>query len=123
MPIVIPLASDEPRFTVRVSLSDRDYTLDFYWNERDSYYYMGIYDDQDNPIRLSIKCVLDFPLAQRTRDERMFPGILVFTDISGERRPAQYDLTLSKNDFMTRVLLMYYDVNEVREIAATLAPI
>lgn len=121
MPLVLPLLSDEPRFNVRLSLTGKDYTLDFYWNERDNYYYLTILDDQDSPIRQSIKCVLDFPLAQRTKDARIFPGILVFVDTSGEKKPAQYDLTTSRNDFMSRVLLMYYEPEEIRALAASIS--
>ena len=65
MPFTIPLRSDLPHFDISVELEGVNYTLEFYWNTREACFYMDIFDNNQEPVLLSVKAVIDQPLGFR----------------------------------------------------------
>ncbi len=79
-----------------------EYTLQFRWAVREGCWYLGIYDQDANPLALSIRLVVSFPLLRRFTDPRLPPGVLFCCDMSG----ADQDI-VDYTDLGTRVLLTY----------------
>ena len=98
----IPLSTD-PLFVQTTALSGRDYVFNFAWNARESAWYFDMADQDGDPILLSIKVTVGFPLGARCLDTRMPPGVLMAVDLTGQ------DLDPELEDLGTRVRLMYIE--------------
>ena len=101
-----------PNQEFNVSLDGALYVLRFKWNEREQAWYMSILDEAESPIFEGVKVVLDTLLGVRTSDPRGFPGALVAFDSTGQL------LMPGEKDLGSRVVLFYYDFNELAELNA-----
>jgi hypothetical protein len=95
--------------TLQAELDQVTFTLTFYWNDRDSGWYMTIADAQNTPILGSQRVVVDYPIGWKQLYNIAMPGgLLQFQDTSGQGLDPQ-----SVSDLGTRVILAYYDRAEM----------
>ena len=113
MPFTIPLRSDLPHFDISVELEGFNYTLEFYWNTREACFYMNIFDNNQEPVLLSVKAVIDQPLGFRYKLPKMPPGCLIMTDTSGARLDPTWSNDLQRSDLGDRVILDYFESAEL----------
>ena len=69
-------------FEQLTQLDGREYLLRFVWSTRESTWYLNIYDQDENPIALGVRLVVNWPLLRRFRDPRLPPGLLFLVDMS-----------------------------------------
>ena len=67
---------DSTNYSFRIDLEGSTYNLALKYNQREDRWYLDISDEQDNPIVLGIKLVLNTSLVERFQDSRLFPGTL-----------------------------------------------
>lgn len=113
--IKIPTTQNLPSYNQLTSLDNRTYKLNFFWNTRDSHWYMDILDLDENPILPGTKIVCNFPLLLRATHPDAPPGEMIAVDTGG------FDEDPVLEDFGTRVDLLYYDAEELAIIAAEAA--
>lgn len=106
----VPLPNPMPvNLTLQAELDRVTFTLTFYWNDRDSGWYMTIADAQNTPILGSQRVVVNYPIGWRQRYNISMPaGQLQFVDTSGQGLDPQ-----AVSDLGTRVTLSYYDLAEM----------
>lgn len=104
-PIEIPVATDTPLYSERVTLDGSEYIFAFDWNDREGRWYLSISTVDGLPLALGIKLVANWPLLRRFTDSRLPPGHLIAADISSQagESPAYAELG-------ARVKLMYFPV-------------
>jgi hypothetical protein len=106
-PIEIPVATDTPLYTQRITLDGVEYVFKFDWNDRESRWYFGLFAIDETPIVTGIKVVANWPLLRRFTAEKVPPGVLVAVDLSPERGESP---TFTELGF--RVRLLYYPKND-----------
>lgn len=70
-------------YRLQVDLDGQTYGLAFRWNERINAWFMEISDVNDTPLVSGVRVVVGFPLANRSTNPAMFPGMLTATDTAG----------------------------------------
>lgn len=107
MPVVIPVFPGEPLYQERIRLEGRDFILRFDWANRESRYYLSIFDQDESPLLLGVKVIANWGLlAKQHHNADLPPGELVAVDLeSGGVAP-------SLDDFGIRVRLFYYESTE-----------
>ena len=80
-----------PAFTYRLTLEGVAYNFSFQWNTRGLYWNMGILDDQNKPLVISIKVVLDTELLEQFVDKGLPPGRMFAFDTSGNKANIAYE--------------------------------
>lgn len=80
MSTTVPTLVDEPFYTIRCRLDGQDYTLEFRYSDRQSRYYLTLYDANDAPLVCGLKLVSNIMLLRyyHYRDG-MPPGELMVT--------------------------------------------
>lgn len=106
MPEALPVQPSIANYTVGVVLENRAYVIGMRWNSYDNAWYLDVMDEDEDPIRMGIKVVLDDALGRDCTDPRFPPGLLTASDTSNADREAGYD------DMGTRVGLFYYTAEE-----------
>lgn len=115
MSLLIPLRSDLDFYVETVTLDGVEFDFEFRWNNRDSAWYLSIYDptvaaaDDGSrvPILGSIPVLVGWPLLNQYRMRTRPLGELVALDTSGQ------DADPGRRDLGSRVLLLYYTRDEV----------
>ena len=105
-PIEIPLSSDTPLYTIRVTLDGQEYIFKFDWNERENRWYFSLFTIDEKPLATGIKLVANWPLLRRFTSGDMPPGILIagdFSPLQGEA-PTYAELGV-------RVRFLYFPAN------------
>jgi hypothetical protein len=98
----VPVDGTVPRFDEIVQLEDREYLLSFAWSDREACWYLHIYDQDENPLALGIKLVINADLLRRwASDPRMPAGKLVCIPVGPNG-----DMT-AQTDLGTTVTLEY----------------
>lgn len=105
--IVIDTNTDALAFDQLAQLDGVEYLFDFEWIDRESCWYVGIFDQDQNPIAFGIKLVINTPLLRRFRDPRLPKGLLFCADLS-ERG---LDIA-APGDLGTRVPLVYLTADD-----------
>lgn len=72
--LTIPTTSD-PFYSQTVNLEGVDYLFEFRWNQRESSWYLAIYQS-DETLLCSVKVVTNWDLLRRFTDPRLPPGPL-----------------------------------------------
>ncbi len=104
--LLIPTSPGVPYYTQKTRFEGRDFILKFYYNERESRYYLGIYDEQEDPILVGLKIVANWPLLRHYGYEpRLPPGELMAIDLTGDGTPP----TLDELGEGKRVELTYFE--------------
>jgi hypothetical protein len=85
-----------------------EYLMSFLWADRESAWYLSIYDQNQNQIALCIRLVVSSPLLKRFVDPRLPPGLLFCCDMTGNGVDIE-----ESTDLGTRVLLAYATVDEL----------
>lgn len=102
--VLLPLRNDIPFFEVRVSLSAREYVLRFNWNERDSAWYMSLYDARLVAIKEGMKVVAGAVLLRTlVYSTTRPPGDFVVIDTTGKDQDPGFA------DLGSRVVITYDD--------------
>jgi hypothetical protein len=107
MPSEIAVQVDRPWQELQAPLEGAVYTLELRWSAREERWYLDVYDEDHDAIYTGVAVVLNFPLAIRCADARMWPGALFATDTSGA------NLEPGVDDFGDRVKLIYFDSTEL----------
>jgi hypothetical protein len=90
-------------FPQTISLEGVDYQFNFYFNDRESFWYFDLLDTEDNPIKTGIKFVSNWPFLRLLRVAPRPPGALFSVDT---RTPAQEP---GFNDLGVNVLMGYIE--------------
>lgn len=89
--LLIP-TSAEPYYRQKTKLEGRDFILVFSYNQRVERWHLSIYDEEENPLRLGLKLVTNWPLLRRYhQDPRMPPGELMAVASDGSTEPPALD--------------------------------
>lgn len=85
MIIQIDTNTDVLYYDQLVQLEGTEYLFQFLWADRESAWYLNIYDNDGNPIALCIKLVVNWPLLRRFKTSTTIPpGTLWLGDLSGQ---------------------------------------
>lgn len=106
----IPLRQDQPRFDFSLSLDGVAYTFLFAWNTRDSGWYFSLFTEEEEPIWLSVRVVVNWPLGFRSRSALRPPGLFMAFDT------AETSTDPGLEDLGARVILLYFDAVELAAI-------
>ena len=105
MPIFSSLSS---HFTYAISLDGTLYNFNFYWNTRDSAWYMDILDNNNNMIHASFKLVVGYALLTQWQAYAVPPGQLIIYNLANN---ANTPLNLSS--LGSQYMLLYITKNEL----------
>lgn len=111
----IPTLTDQPFYSIRARLEDRDYTLEFRYSARQSRYFLSLYDTEDNPVICGLKLVSNVMLLRFYHHrENVPPGELMVTCAALDKSsPAFGELGEGQ-----RCQLSYFTAAEVAEVKA-----
>jgi hypothetical protein len=102
--VILPTSFDGTNsYTLRVDLGDREFVLDFNFNQRESFWYFTLLDSQNVVIVAGVKVVLGGPLLRAVRDVRRPVGDLYAIDQGANQVEA------GLKDLGDRVVLVYDD--------------
>jgi hypothetical protein len=107
MMIVIDTNTTALAFDQLAQLDGVEYLLDFEWEDRESCWYMNIFDQDQNPLAYGIKLVINTPLLRRFRDPRLPKGLLFCGDLS----ESETDIA-APGDLGNRVPLVYLTADD-----------
>lgn len=108
----IPLRQDATLFDFTLSLDGVAYLFLFSWNSRDEGWYFSLFTQQEEPIWLSVRVVVNWPLGFRSRSTLRPPGLfMAFDQAEQAQDPGLTDLG-------ARVILLYFDAASVAKVAA-----
>jgi hypothetical protein len=96
----IPILNSS-NYNFRIDLEGSTYNLGLKYNKREDRWYLDIKDEQDNPIVMGIKLVLNTSLTERFKDDRLFPGTLFLLS------EADIDTDPGLEDLGTDIKLLY----------------
>lgn len=100
----IPLPVDLANYTIRVTLTGREYELGLDYNGRLDRWYLTVKTADGAPIRAGMKVVCNWAVMRRTVSELRPPGDLIFTDTS-----AVFPDPPGYSELGRRVRLMYVE--------------
>jgi hypothetical protein len=101
-PIEIPIPSDVPLFSERITLRGVEYLFQFDWNDRAQRWSLSIFTVDEQPLATGIRIVANWPLLRRFTDPRLPRGTLIAADLSPSQGESPTYLDLG-----TRVRLMF----------------
>jgi hypothetical protein len=110
----LPLRADLPRVDFVLSLDGVAYKFLFAWSTRESGWYMSLFLEDDTPIWLGVRVVVNWPLQLRSRSKLRPPGIFTAFDSAEEATDP------GLNDLGVRVRILYFDAASVAALRTTL---
>jgi hypothetical protein len=113
MPAALPLLPSDPHQEFSATLEDRQYLFTVRWIARNASWYLSIFTEDGDAIRIGIRLVLGTALGRRSPDPRMPPGGLMVRDLADPDGTRGRDATL--DDLGTRVQVWYYTREELAE--------
>lgn len=114
----IPNLTDEPFHTLRCTLDEQDYTLEFLYSTRAESYSLNLFDAEDNPLVMGLKVYVGVDLlAPYRRETRLPPGMLMATSLGADNSAPK----LGELGQGRRVELTYFSADEIVEAKAELA--
>lgn len=115
MIIVFDNDTDALYYDQLVQLEGTEYLCQFLWADRESAWYLNIYDNNANPIALCIKLVVNSPLLRRFHTSASIPpGTLFLADMTGQGREIQ-----TSDELGARCQLIYITSDDTDLQAAT----
>lgn len=87
----IPIRSDIPSYQFQITLEGVVYTMRFYFNTRLDRWIMDVSNVDGELIVAGIPLLVNLPLLDRFRDERLPPGRFILIDETGENRNPSRD--------------------------------
>lgn len=106
--LVIPTDTEQPFFTQRTRLSDRDYTLRFTYNFRLERYIMDILDEEEIPIIVGITLLCNWKVLRYYQDSRLPAGELIVMSLTSDVTPPK----LGELGIGARCELDYFEPDE-----------
>lgn len=103
---LLPEIPNLPRFTFDIDLESTPYRFEFQWNDRDSSWYMSLFETDNTPILLSKRVSLTSDLFS-PRGAKSPPGELHAVDTGGALMPPAID------ELGNRVVLVYLESTEL----------
>ena len=107
MILLIDNATSSLYYTQGTTLEGTDYTLEFFWSEREGAWYMNIYDANSVQLAMGVRLVVDWPLLRRYVTTDLPPGLLFLNDTSGQGLDIQ-----DPSDLGSRCQLTYITSDE-----------
>lgn len=108
----MPLIISTPRSSVslqEVTLENKNIAIDLSWNNRNSSWYIGLYDIFENPILTGIRLVPDTAINLRYTDDRLPDGIISLVQLSDR-------VTLGRFNLGTDFKLCYFTQDELDNV-------
>lgn len=102
--IEIPLDSTLTYYDEIIQLESLEYLFEFAWSDRDSAFYLNLYDQDGNPLAIGIKLLLNVDLLRRFPVATMPPGKLICVDAGSAGNGVDI---AQPSDLGTRVFLEY----------------
>lgn len=103
-------AQSATTFFQLTQLEGVEYLLNFTWNSRETAWYLGIYDQDQNPLCLQIKLVVSWSLLRKFRQlPNIPPGCLYCADLTNAGLDVQTPTELG-----VRVPLYYVTSDDAR---------
>ena len=99
--ILIPINSNNPKWSERLTIDGSDYIFHFRWNNRMSRWILSIGDQSDNPLIIGIVCCVRMDLLAQFRYMDVPQGVLMFFN------PNTPDTDPSYEDFGNGAFLAY----------------
>ncbi len=117
MPILeIPLTPDTPDFRQVASLDGAAFVLDFSFSARTNSWYVSVLqqreDAEPTPIAEGVRLAVNYPVLAGIVFDGRPRGELLPVDLTGQGLDPGYE------DLGTRVLLYYYDAEEMTRVVA-----
>lgn len=109
---LIPTDTELASYRMTVTLDGSDYVLDFEWSQREACWYVSLLDQNEAPIAMGIKIVVEWDLLRLCVNDARPLGKLVAHDTSGQGLDAGFD------ELGTRVELLYFEAADVAAVAA-----
>lgn len=106
-------AATSTYFDQLTQLDGVQYLLNFWWSDRESAWYLGIYDQDENPLALGVRLNVSWLLLRRFTNTALPPGALFCLDTSG----TDTDIAVP-SDLGQRVLFMYVTADDVAVVQA-----
>jgi len=103
----LPFIQSDTNYRLVVPLSGVPYLIDVYWNDRDSAWYMDLYEADETVILTGIKLALGQIIGRRSRHDFFTQHILRVIDTSGSGKDAGFD------DLGGRIQVMHIPVSEL----------
>lgn len=97
---------ESPFFTETVTLTGKDYVLDFAYNQRENRWYLSILDVNKDPISMGRKIVPNIDLFRQCADPRKPAGKIVALSLGAS------DEAPTLEELGVRVKLFYYEPGE-----------
>jgi hypothetical protein len=110
----IDLDSSLTYYDELVQLESLEYLLEFAWSDRESSWYLNIYDQDGNQLATGIKLLLNVDLLRRFNDPRLPPGKLICDVLGGD----SVDIGTSA-DLGERVTVLYVTSDDASLATAT----
>ncbi len=92
--VVVPTLKDVDGYVQKTSLEGRDFSLYFRHNSRLGRWFVDVYDQDQVPIMLGVRCVANWSLGRLTVDPRKPPGTLIVVDreVGAAKDPSKCNL-------------------------------
>lgn len=104
--VLVPVRNDAPAYSMRVDLSSVEFLLTFKFNERDSAWFLSVFDSLGAAIVEGVKVTLGIPLLRGIADARRPAGDLIAVDTTNAHAEAE-----ALADLGDRVLLVYSEAS------------
>ena len=112
MMLIIPVDQALTYYDETLQIEGIEYLFEFLWSDRESCWYLNIYDQDETPIALWIKLVVSWNLLRRFAGATIPPGILFCADMSGSMTDCQVS-----TDLGGRVVLYYVTSDDTDTLA------
>lgn len=89
--LIVPRDGDLANFEFLIELESVVFRLKFKFNQRESVWYLDIFDELQAPLRTGIKLVVNYPLLTRLRTQTRPPGEFLASDSRTNPTPPNLD--------------------------------
>lgn len=100
-----------PYYSETVDLDGENFLLVFKWNVRDESWYLSMYQEDETPVAVGMRLVVGWNPIRRLIGTDAPLGALYVHDTTGTDEEAGFD------ELGTRVLVLYYDEDEIESLS------
>lgn len=105
--VVLPVLPEGSHFTFSTELDGTSFGFEFRWNNRDSGWYLFLYDGNGDPLAQNVRVVLKTSLLGQTVRAGFPAGYLYAEDSTGQ------DVEAALTDLGSRVQIFYISASEL----------
>lgn len=113
----IPTSTVLSSYTQRTALDGRDFILRFQFNQRLGRWHLSIYDQDDAPIALGLRCSANTPLIRRLTNARRPVGEIYVIDLEGGGDDTDALALIARDpglgELGARFIAVYFDADEL----------